>query len=445
VNDLRILLHESSDNPPYAEFDATTVLRAGRSRVRRRRAATVGVSSLGAAIVVGGSMFALDTLREPPDLAGSGVPTPAGPVLRLADAELAVEGRDYQVVSSYTNENLDRDNGQYLDGLTDDGLVLFRDGPRADQLYPRYALMDPATSDKDWLPDLDTGQMQLLPLELSAERLVLLGPSQDGPPTRPATYMFDRGSRQWSTITWPELPKTGGLWDATVGPDGRLYLPVPATKGEPPPGGWPVQPGGDVDDADADGDTFDLWSVSLTDAQDVRDEGLRVGDFTFTDDSMVWSDRTNGDSGTLHVRDLASGEVTDLDPRSGDKCNLLSFGASGERIVLGQYCGTYGDGVRDDRVQVLSTSGDLVATIQDSDIDGTFVTGGEPGLVSVRSHQRGAEGTYVYDLSDDTFVRVSDSVSSWSLGGLVPDAHLSWDTSANWRRGATQVIAAWQD
>ena len=68
-------------------------------------------------------------------------PAPDAPTLHLADAERAVEGRDYRLLASYTNENLDRDNGQYFDGVTSDGLILFRDGPRTDQLDARYALM----------------------------------------------------------------------------------------------------------------------------------------------------------------------------------------------------------------------------------------------------------------------------------------------------------------
>ena len=85
-------------------------------------------------------------------------PTPDAPTMALADAQRAVEGRDYRVLASYTNENLDRDNGQYFDGVTDDGQILFRDGPRADQLYPRLALMDPSTGAKDWLPNLTSGR-----------------------------------------------------------------------------------------------------------------------------------------------------------------------------------------------------------------------------------------------------------------------------------------------
>jgi hypothetical protein len=448
VNELRSLLNESSDHAPYAAFDAAAVLRAGRSRTRRRRAAVIGAAGLAAAVVVVGSTLALDSFQSPPDLGAAGVPTPEGTVLRLTDATAATEGRDYRVLSSYTNEDLEADNGQYLEGLTDDGLVLFRDGPRAEQRVARYALMDPETGEKDWLPDPPAHQEQLRPVDLGAGRLLWSTAEYDGDGGELRGNLelvtFDRETRSWSTTTWPGLPQIESP-AARLGPDDRLYVTVPATQGEPPAGGWPIQPGGDAEDADAEGDTFDLWSVSLTDGEDVRDEGLRVGDVTFTDDSMVWTDRTNGDSGMVHVRDLATGAETEFDPRSGERCNLLSFGATDERIVLGQYCGTYEDGVRDDRVQVLSTSGEQVVTIQDSSIDGYLASDGEPGLVVVRATHRASQGTYIYDLSDDSFVRVTSSVSRWGFGGLTPAGHLLWDTSVNRGRGATQVLVEWQD
>ena len=43
---------------------------------------------------------------------------------------------------------------------------------------------------------------------------------------------------------------------------------------------------------------------------------------------------------------------------------------------MSQYCGTYEDGVRDDRVQVLTTDGEQVVTIQDSGVDGGYLVGG---------------------------------------------------------------------
>ena len=152
---------------------------------------------------------------------------------------------------------------------------------------------------------------------------------------------------------------------------------------------------------------------------------------------MVWTDATNGDSGRVHVRDLATGEQHSFDPESGARCNLLSFGAVADRVVLGQYCGTY-DGVRDDRVQVVSTDGDQVVTVQDSDLDGGLGVGND--VVTVTSYQRGAAGTYVYDLSADRFLRLSDEVSSWTTGGPTQPGQVLWGTPVNRGHGATQWL-----
>ena len=56
VNELRSLLHETSDNAPYATFDAAAVVRAGRSRTRRRHAAVAGAVGLAAAAVAGSTV-----------------------------------------------------------------------------------------------------------------------------------------------------------------------------------------------------------------------------------------------------------------------------------------------------------------------------------------------------------------------------------------------------
>ena len=432
VNELRELLRDTAAIPPADDRDLAFVLRTGRRRVRRRRLAVVGGTAIATAAVVG---LATVVWPSPPDLRAAGVPAPDAPTERLADARDAVEGRDYRVLTSYTNENLDRDNGQYLDGVTDDGLVLFRDGPRMDQLRPRFALVDPATGEKDWLPDLRVGQAQTWPLELGRDRLVLLS-GEGGMKVRLVAHVFDRERGEWSTLAWPDLPAVD-LPRGVVGPDGRLYVGVPATAGQPPPGGWPTGPDGEAEDADAEGDTHRLWSASLTDPSDVRDEGLTVGDFAFTDTSLVWTDRTNGDSGQVHVRDLATGEEHAFDPQSGERCNLLSFGATEDHVVLGQYCGTYGD-VRDDRVQVLSTDGDQVVTFQDSDIDGGLGVGSD--VVTVTSYQRGGSGTYVYDLTTDRFLRLSDEVSSWTTGGPTQEGQLFWNTPVNRGHGATQWL-----
>jgi hypothetical protein len=438
VNDLKELMRENVAAPPPDHLDLDALVGAGRRRVRGRRAAVGG----GTALLVAG-VVASTAISWPHGTDDAGAadepPAPDAPALRLTGAEQAVEGRDYRVLASYTNENLDRDNGQYFDGVTDDGLILFRAGPRMDQLRPRMALVDPTTGEKDWLPDPHIGQTQTWPLELGTDRLVLLA-ADGGMKAQLVAYVFDRATRQWSRTQWPSLPAVDQP-RAVLGPDNRLYALVPATRGQPPEGGWPTAPDGEADDADAEGDTYHLWSVSLTDSSDVRDEALTLGDLAFTDTSMVWTDSTNGDAGLVHVRDLSTGEEHSFDPHAGERCNLLSFGATDDRVMLGQYCGTYAGGVRDDRVQILTTEGDQVVTLQDSGIDGAMAgSGGTNDLVTVTAYQEDRGGTYIYDLSTDRFFRVSDGVSKWGMGGPTPDRKFLWGTPVNNRHGVTQWL-----
>jgi hypothetical protein len=442
VNELRELLRENVASPPPDDFDMAAVLMGGRRRVRRRRGlAAVGGTALATAVVVG--LTSLVGQDPGTGRVGDGPPSPDAPTLSLADAEPAVKGRDYRVLASYTNENLNARNGQYFDGVTDDGLILFSDGPHGPDNVVRRALMDPDTEEKDWLPDPpDVGDDQLWPVDLGADRLVFTGLSYGngrGDQADMFAVVFDRQARTWDRMEWPGLPSLDGYSLGVLGPKRRLYVRVPATQGEPPPGGWPMGPEGEADDADAEGDTYDLWSVSLTDPADVRDEQLRLGDLAFTDGSMVWTDRRNGDSGKIHVRDLASGEEHSFDPNSGERCNLLTFGATADQIVLGQYCGTYSGGVRDDRVQILSTDGDQVVTIQDSSIEG-FLAADDGSLVTIESYEKDTLGTYVYDLDDDGFLRVSNSVSQWAMGGPTPPGMFLWHTSVNRSKGATQWL-----
>lgn len=434
VNELRELMSEASARPPQDRTDLGAVIGAGRRRVRVGRVAMVGATVLATAAIALGSIAWVDP--APADLAAAGVPRAAGPTVRLTEATPAVEGQDYRELVSHTNEDLDADNGQYFDGVTNDGLVLFRDGPRSTQLYPRFALMDPATGEKDWLTEArGIGQGQLWAVELSEQRLVLVGPGEPvgsgGDPAMVlAAHVYDRASGAWDTLQWAGLPSVDGPWGSRVGPDGRLYVPVLATRGGIPEGGWPAGPDGEADDADAEGDTYDLWSVSLTDQRDVREEGLRVGSFDFTDDALVWTDSQNGDAGRVHVRDLATGEETSFDPALGERCNLLGFSADGDRIAMSQYCGTYEGGVRDDRVQVVTTDGDQVVTVQDTGVEGgLLVAGGD--YLTMTAYDRATGGTYLYDFEEERLLRLSDGMPSWNVAvGPAPGDRFMWTTPA---------------
>lgn len=426
VNELRELMRDATDRPPHDPGDLRALLGAGRRRVRVRRAVRAG----GTALAVGALALGANTFVNPlpADLAAAGVPRPDAPTARLADARPAVAGQDYRELASWTNEDLESDNGEYFDGVTDDGLVLFREGQTMTRPDVRYALMDPATGEKQWLPAWPGGGEQAFALRLSEEELVLgrFESVGDGMRTRPVVDVYDRGSETWQTVTWPALPGDENPSLVTIGPDGRAYVAVVTDASEVPPGGWPIGPDGEADDADAPGEVRALWSMSLSDPADVRLEQRGVGDFAFDGDTLVWTDSTNGDSGRIHVRDLATGKVTSFDPRSGERCNLLGFDVAGGRIAMSQYCGTYAGGVRDDRVQVVTTGGEQVVTFQENGVEsGGLVGGGD--YLTLTGWDRATGGTYLYDFARGELVRLSDAPSSWAVAqGPVPGDELLW-------------------
>ena len=429
VNELRDLMREASAGPPEETRDLATVLGSGRRRVRRRRAGIAGGTTLAAGAIALGSLAWLHP--APADLAAAGVPRPDGPSIDLRGARPAVEGTDYRDLATYTNKDLESDNGEYFDGVTDDGLILFREGQTMNRRRERLALMDPETGEKQWLPDPPGDGSSPLPVELSEDRLVLGWRSWSGSGGEPPFELsvYDRAAGTWTTMDWPGLPRVEGFPQVDIGPDGRAYVAVRLDPGEVPEGGWPTGPDGEAEDADAEGDVRALWSVSLTDPEDVRDEDLRVGSFGLDGDRLVWTDRTNGDAGTVHVRDLVTGEETSFDPRLGDRCNLLGFDVAGGRIAMAQYCGTYAGGIRDDRVTVLTTDGDPVVTLQDNGVDGAHLVGGHHLLVS--AHDRATSGTYLYDVASGDLLRLSDGISSWAAGeGPTPDGQFLWNEPA---------------
>ena len=430
VNDLRGLLLDATDRAPQDDHDMGALLRSGRRRVRVRRARALGATALATAATVAATSYVLAD-HDPRAVQPAGVPRPDGPVLRLTDAEPAVEGRHYRELASHTNEDLESDNGEYFDGVTDDGLVLFREGQTMTRREERVALMDPATGEKEWLAESPGDGAQSWAVELSAERLVLMrfeASSETGMASRPVLDVYDRADATWRTVAWPTLPADDDPSFVRIGPDGRAYVAVVTDRGDVPEGGWPTGPDGEADDALAEGDVRALWSMSLTDPADVRDEGLQVGSFAFDGDRLVWTDSTNGAAGRVHVRDLGSGEETSFDPGLGERCNLLGLDASGGRIAMSQYCGTY-DGVRDDRVQVVTTDGDQVVTVQDSGAEGgDLVAGGD--FLTVTAYQDATAGTYVYDFEAGTLLRLSEGRSAWSMGGPTPGDQLMWHTPA---------------
>ena len=435
VNELRDLMRDAVASPPHDHGDPAGLVAAGRRRVRVRRTVALAATSLAAGAIALSSVAWLDP--SAPDPAAAGVPHADGPTISLSGARPAVVGTDYRELATYTNEDLESDNGEYFDGVTDDGLVLLREGATMTRHRERFALLDPATGEKEWLPDRPGAGQQSWALELGEDRLVLMRLVNDGGmAVRPEVDVLDRTSSTWRSVRWPTLPAQDDFPTVRIGPDGRVWATVLTRPGRVPDGGWPVGPDGEADDADAEGSVGSLWSMSITDPGDVRDEGLQVGDFGFDGDRLVWTDSSNGAAGDVHVRDLSTGEETSFDPRLGARCNLLGLDVAGGRIAMTQYCGTYDGGVRDDRVQVVTTEGEQVVTVQASGVDGgDLVAGGD--YLTLTAYDRATGGTYLYDFEDGRLLRLGEGISSWSVAtGPTPGDQLLWTTPAG-RKVAT--------
>jgi hypothetical protein len=98
--------------------------------------------------------------------------------------------------------------------------------------------------------------------------------------------------------------------------------------------------------------------------------------------------------------------------------------------------------VRDDRVQILSTSGEQVATIQDSNVGGWVPSlRGDDDLVVITSADATTNGTFVYDLGTGHLLRISHGYPRWNIGGPTPAGEFMWSTSVNHDRGTTQHLA----
>ncbi|MFC4786944.1 hypothetical protein ACT8ZV_20890 [Nocardioides sp. MAHUQ-72] len=412
MNDLKQLLHDNVSAPPPDHLDLERVVSRGRSRVRARRTGLVAgvvatVAVLGTAGAALGGLF--DTGPGPASPARQ--LAPVGPVLKLSDAVPAVRGTDYEVLDHHTNVNLDRANGEYYAGITDDGWVLFQDGPHGIRNTSTYALYNPETSVQDSLPDPPIALER--PLDLGRDRLVFLGGRQD--PTNLSVVTYDRTTHRWSRTVWDGLPRRDYSYYTAIGPDDRLYVAYAHGTG------WR---------------TFDLWSMALDDPGDVRDEHLVVGDFTIEGDQLTWTATHNEPNDVVRIRDLTTGEESSFDPRSGDRCNQLSLDRTPRYVVLGTYCGRH-DGVRDDRVQVVTTDGSPVVTVRD---DGAELAGTTDGDLVVRSYNQELGGTFVLDYATGRLVRISEATSRFSMEAPWAGDLFIWDTPVNGGHGATQWL-----
>jgi hypothetical protein len=417
MRDLQELMRATAAQGPASGLDLDTVLGAGRRRVRRRRMVGAAGTSVAVLALVAGSLAVSRLGVGLGDrIAPAGGTEPVGAVVTFADAKPAVEGKDYTVLSSYTNENLDRDNGRYFRGLTPDGLVVVEDGPHLENGMYRLGLLDPRTGHTDWLTEPTSASDGTDPTRLvgATERHLIW--QMSSPEGAVAFSFIDRATGERTDLEVPagkldidgsRVP-SGGV--AVLGPDDRIYFTATSTTQAP--------------------DTATLWSVSAEDTSSPRREGV-VGDFDIDGDTLTYLEHTNRPSSIVHVRDLRTGEEQTFDARSGSKCNALGLDREGDLIALHQYCGEAG-GVRDDRMQLVTGSGEPVVTLRGDGLEGGAVTDRYATFAAYGGKQAGA---YVYDLQSGDLRRVSTGNVKFEPTLLGEKDLLTWATPVNRRHG----------
>jgi hypothetical protein len=430
VTELRHLLEESVQHPPAEPHDTHAIVGRARRRRTRQRLGVAG-SVLAVALVASGGYAVVHGSADGD--APVAHTAPVGPVVHLQDAEQAVEGKDYTVGATYLNHNLDRGNGRLYDRVSSDGRVVVSQATRRDPTevlteYQRFALQDSATGALTWLPAPtdaryadDHAPSGPVVVAVQGDSVVWLDRERSPMPVD----IYDLGSRTWSHLDL----RTKSLVDGAKGvvelsgvslAAGRLYF-VPETFQGP-------------------SYTRQLWSVPVDGSAAPRREAV-VGDFAIDDGTLVYTEATNRPIGRITVRDLADGAEHSFDPESGDRCNQLSISLAAGIIGLGEYCGRH-DGVRDDRVHVLTTDGRPLVTIQGNGVDGGAVGRGFV-LATTYGQPGAAAGTFVYDIDAGRLLRLSTGSPKYGPGAAAGGTTLTWSLPVNHRHGMKLFAGRW--
>lgn len=406
MGEIRDLMQQNVAAPPADEMDLGAVMKAGRRKTVVRRA-TVLTGTAGLAAVLAGVVVLSNTVTPKSD------PGPASPpehtVVTVDDARDAVRGTDYEVLGNKLMTPDDEEiTGIHYSGFTPDGLGYgYREGNGSP------VLIDLRTGEVDILPSTKPRFDGAIgrPTYVDADRLVLTGGSS--PRGTESVLIFDRSARTWSKTSWSGLPTDGYPVHAAMGTDGRLYFAYgnPAVFGS--------QEGTPEDDK-----TLDVWSVSMDDESDVRDEDLTVGALTTVGSSLVWTDAPGTNSPKIHIRALAGGEVTTIDGLAGCEPRL---GTSGnDELVLAEF--TCQDKAKD-RVTVYTVTGDPVVSVVDKDVYAI-------GLNDTHLEVEAANNTYTFDLDSKKLLMVSDYVG-WT-SHLLSGRLVVWSSA---RKGSKVTVA----
>lgn len=406
MNDLGTLLHDAAHDSPADGFDVTAVVRAGRSRVRRRRAA-VGVAALTTVGLVAAVPVGLARLDR------GGVPAPAdspGRALSLADAVAAEPGRDYTAVTTFRAGDGDRLTGEFVRGVLPDGRIVLQRYPDGGNEPSQVGIVDEGTTrwaDPKMLGNyLGTGGTEVL----FSGALV----------HRPDFHADELLALDAETLTWRRV--TSRMLDSN-----QHAQPMTA-----PAGGAAFFGAGVTSEVRTQPlYRVDLGSGSVTKARVVGNSAQLGG-------SVVWTERFNTPNDTVTL-DEPGRAPSSFDPETG-ACAQKDIALTGTRIVLMLNCTASDPESTDvvDRIELFTHDGTKLWTLDAQEL-GPVRVGDR--FATITSWKQGEEGTYSYDLATDRFLRLTDSMSAFTGNETGAGNVVVWQRPVDGNRSAEYVVA----
>jgi hypothetical protein len=397
------------------------VLRAGRGRVRRRRAA-IGGAALATLAVVGSVPFALSSGGG----GGDGAPAtrPAGEQLSLADAVPAVEGRDYAVEATYRSADTQKSGGPFVRGITPDGSTVLQryPGGMTNLRDAGQVGLAPPGGQVRWLTDTPPS---LGNYAGTVRDDLLFEEGGDASGAVVGFWLYETERDSWRKVT----DRAGGMimFDTSGGPVTAGTDALIATEG-------PVFPEARTQ----------LFRVSAT-SGGAASPFVRGGNVALRGTTYAYTDTLARANHEVVVGDLAGGEEVTFDPETGD-CRQIGIGLAADAVVVTTNCaiGSDPDAMTDivDHIDIFDLEGRPLASIAGETL-GPISTSDR--WLTVRTRDRGREGTYAYSFADGRFLRLDDALSRYVSGAAGSGDRLVWETPVNGDRGVTFTVARMLD
>jgi hypothetical protein len=404
MNDLTTLMHQASDQAPPDRLEVETLVRAGRSRVRRRRA-VAGI----AVAAVAGLVAGVPMLFHAPSRTAQPAGEP-GQVLTLADATAAQRGIDYDVMSTFTAHSTDSTfDGDFVRGVLTDGTVVVQSYPRGPDGATRITLVGADRSRPVDAPRSLGNYLGATPTAL------VFGGDVTG------VWTLDLASLEWRQTL------EGQDFDTNV-----PAQPFSATQGRP----TEIHLAAAATDRRA---TRPIYMATLGER-----DGTRLangGDVEAFGTHDAWTGTYDAPNDSVVVRDEATGKETSFDPKTG-RCDQKDLGLAADRVVVMVNCADAGKEQNEtdvvDRIDVFDLTGKAITRITGEDLGPVRMT---ERFLTISSSQKGEAGTYTYDLETGRFLKVEDAMSGLAGNETGTGSTLVWEQRLDGDSGATYVVA----